>query len=392
MKRGSDSPRRPSRRAAEIHARAIVVDGHNDLPWRLRTEFASSFAEFDLASCHEDGHTDIPRLREGGVGAQFFAAYVPSEYEGRGAARIALEQVDLIKRMATRYPDLEMACSTGEVQRIARSGKIAVLIAIEGGHAIENSLGVLRMFYELGARYMTLTHASSTDWADAATDEARHGGLTEFGEEVVREMNRLGMLVDISHVSVETMEDVLRVSEAPVIASHSGARAINNHSRNVPDDILRRMAEQGGVVMPNFYSGFVVPEAADIARDMFDVLRALRLECGDDEDAVDEAWRQWAAEHPIPRGTVSDVANHIDRIVEVAGLDHVGLGSDFDGITVTPVGLEDVSTFPAITEELLRRGYTEDGIRKILGGNVLRALAGAEDVAQQSGTSPAAAL
>ncbi|MEE9132590.1 MAG: dipeptidase [Gemmatimonadota bacterium] len=377
---------RPSRRAAEIHARAIVVDGHNDLPWRLRTEFASSFAEFDLGSRHEDGHTDIPRLREGGVGAQFFAAYVPSEYEGHGAARIALEQVDLIKRMAIRYPDLEMACSTGDVQRIARSGKIAVLIAIEGGHAIENSLGVLRMFYELGARYMTLTHASSTDWADAATDEARHGGLTEFGEEVVREMNRLGMLVDISHVSVETMEDVLRVSEAPVIASHSGARAINNHSRNVPDAILSRMAEQGGVVMPNFYSGFVVPEAADMARDMFDVLRALRVEYGDDEDAVDEAWREWAAEHPIPRGTVSDVVNHIDRIVEVAGLDHVGLGSDFDGITVTPVGLEDVSTFPAITEELLRRGYTEDGITKILGGNVLRALAGAEDVARQSGS------
>lgn len=377
---------RPDRRAAEIHARAIVVDGHNDLPWRLRTEFASSFAEFDLGSRHEDGHTDIPRLREGGVGAQFFAAYVPSEYEGRGAARIALEQVDLIKRMAIRYPDLEMACSTGDVQRIARSGKIAVLIAIEGGHAIENSLGVLRMFYELGARYMTLTHASSTDWADAATDEARHGGLTEFGEEVVREMNRLGMLVDISHVSVETMEDVLRVSEAPVIASHSGARAINNHSRNVPDDILRRMAEQGGVVMPNFYSGFVVPEAADRARDMFDVLRALRVEYGDDEDAVDEAWREWAAEHPIARGTVSDVVNHIDRIVEVAGLDHVGLGSDFDGITVTPVGLEDVSTFPAITEELLRRGYTEDGITRILGGNVLRALAGAEDVARQSGS------
>jgi membrane dipeptidase len=377
---------RPSRRAAEIHARAIVVDGHNDLPWRLRTEFASSFAEFDLGSRHEDGHTDIPRLREGGVGAQFFAAYVPSEYEGHGAARIALEQVDLIKRMAIRYPDLEMACSTGDVQRIARSGKIAVLIAIEGGHAIENSLGVLRMFYELGARYMTLTHASSTDWADAATDEARHGGLTEFGEEVVREMNRLGMLVDISHVSVETMEDVLRVSEAPVIASHSGARAINNHSRNVPDAILSRMAEQGGVVMPNFYSGFVVPEGADMARDMFDVLRALRVEYGDDEDAVDEAWREWAAEHPIPRGTVSDVVNHIDRIVEVAGLDHAGLCSDFDGITVTPVGLEDVSTFPAITEELLRRGYTEDGITKILGGNVLRALAGAEDVARQSGS------
>ena len=368
--------------AAKIHARAIVVDGHNDLPWRLRMEFASSLDEFDLSLRHEDGHTDIPRLRDGGVGAQFFAAYVPSEIE-EGAARYATEQIELIKRLAARYPDLEMAYSVDDVRRIVESDKIAALIGIEGGHTIENSLAVLREFYELGVRYMTLTHASNTDWADAATDEPRHDGLSEFGEDVVREMNRLGMLVDISHISAEAMKDVLRVSEAPVVASHSGALAINDHARNIPDDVLRLVAENGGVVMVNFYSGFVVPEAADIVRNMFDVVRDLRAKYGDDDEAVDEGWRAWSAENPVPQGTVGDLVDHIDHIVSQAGIDHVGLGSDFDGITVSPVGLEDVSKFPAITEELLHRGYTEEDIVKILGENCLRVLAVAESVAQQ---------
>jgi membrane dipeptidase len=375
-------------RAAAIHERAILVDGHNDLPWRLRSEFDSDFDRFDLAARHDDGHTDIPRLSEGGVDAQFFAAYVPSEYTGRSPARVALEQIDLIRRMADRYPDLEMAYTADDVRRIADSGKIAVLVGIEGGHTIEGSLAVLRMFYALGARYMTLTHASTSDWADAATDEARHGGLSEFGEQVVREMNRLGMLVDISHVSAETMDDVLRVSRAPVVASHSGARAINDHPRNVPDSVLRRIAENGGVVMVNFYSGFVVPEAADIVREMFDVVRELRARYGDDDAAVDSAWRAWSAEHPIPRGTVGDLVDHIDHIVRLAGIDNVGLGSDFDGISVSPEGLEDVSRFPAITEELLRRGYGEEEVAKVLGGNVLRAMAEAERVARRLAAAP----
>ncbi len=372
------SPLETRARARQIHQSALVVDGHNDLPWRLRSQFRSSFERFDLAGRHPDGHTDIPRLREGGVGAQFFAAFVPSEYEGRGAARVALEQIDLIHRMVGRYPELELAVTADQAREAHRRGKIVVLAAVEGGHAIENSLGVLRNFARLGARYMTLTHASTTDWADAATDEPVHGGLSEFGEQVVREMNRLGMLVDISHVSVETMAQVLQISQAPVIASHSGAHAINDHPRNVPDEILRRLAANGGVVMVNFSSGFLVPEAADVVRDMFDVRRELRAEAAGDETAFEAGWLAWLEAHPVPRGSVAHVADHIEHIVSVAGIDHVGLGSDFDGISVVPEGLEDVSRFPEVTEELVRRGYTEGQIRKILGENVLRVLAAAE--------------
>jgi membrane dipeptidase len=369
-----------ARNAAELHKRAIVIDGHNDLPWRLLAKVGSSF---DLAVRHEDGHTDIPRLREGGVDGQFFAAYVPSDCEGPGAARIALEQIDLIRQMVARYPDFELALSAADVRRIAGSGKIATLIGVEGGQAIENSLGVLRMFYALGARYLTFTHIDSTDWADAATDEPRHGGLSEFGEEVVREMNRLGMLVDISHVSADTMADALRVSEAPIVATHSGARAVNSNSRNVPDDILSQISENGGLVMVNFYSGFVVPEAADVARDMLRAYREARTQFGEDSAAVENTMRQFEEEHPIPSGTVSDLVDHIDHIVEVAGIDHAGLGSDFDGIINSPEGLEDVSKFPAITEELVRRGYSDPDIVKILGGNILRVMEGAEEVARQ---------
>ncbi len=378
-----------SERAAAIRARAILVDGHNDLPWRVRSEFDSSFDLLDISARRADGHTDIPRLREGGVGAQFFAAYVPVDYIERGAARVALEQIDLIRRMVARYPELEMAYSAQDVRRVVGSGKIAALIGIEGGHAIENSLGALRMFYDLGVRYMTLTHASTIDWADAATDEERHGGLTAFGEQVVREMNRLGMLVDISHVSAETMRDVLRVTEAPVIASHSCARAIADHPRNVPNDVLRMLASNGGVIMVNFYSGFVVPEAAPIVEDMFEVQRRLRAEHPGDDAAFERAWSEWQAANPIPRGGVGHVVDHIDHIVQVAGVDHVGLGSDYDGVTQLPEGLEDVSKFPAITEELLRRGYSDGDILKILGANALRALEAAEDAASRlQGSGP----
>ncbi len=317
--------------------------------------------------------------------AQVFAAFVPSDYAQRGAARLALEQIDLVKRLVTRYRDFELARSAGDVRRIAEAGKIAVVIAVEGGHTIENSLAVLRSFAELGVRYLTLTHLANNDWADSATDEPRHGGLTEFGEAVVRQMNRSAMLVDISHVSAETMADVLRVSEAPVIASHSGARAVNDHPRNVPDDILHRVAENGGLVMVNFFPGFIVPEAAETVRDLLSVERELRAKYGDDEAVLEEAARAWWAEHPIPRGGVGHVVDHIDHIVRVAGIDHVGLGSDFDGVPEVPVGLEDVAKLPAITEELVGRGYSEAGITKILGGNFLRVLAQAEDVARHLG-------
>ncbi len=371
--------------AAELHRRALVIDGHNDLPWRLRIEFESSLDRFDLAARHPDGHTDIPRLREGGVKAQVFAAFVPSSYAGRGAARVALEQIDLVKRLVARYPDLELARSAADVRRIAEGGKIAAVIAVEGGHTIENSLAVLRTFADLGVRYLTLTHLANNDWADSATDEPRHGGLTEFGRAVVREMNRTGLLVDISHVSPATMADTLEVSEAPVIASHSGALAINDHARNVPDEILRRIAENGGVVMVNFFPGFVVPEAAESVRDLLRVERELRAKHGDDEVALEEAARAWWIEHPIPRGGVGHVVDHIDHIVQVAGVDHVGLGSDFDGVPEVPEGLEDVSKFPAITSELVARAYSDTEITKILGGNFLRVLAKAEDVARHLG-------
>jgi len=371
-------------RVAELHQTAILVDGHNDLPWRLRDEFDSDLDRFDIGSRHTDGHTDIPRLRDGGVDAQFFAAYVPGAYAERGiAVEATLEQIDLIHRLTRRYPDFELARTAEDIRRTAGSGKIAVLIAVEGGHSIGSSLGVLRMYHELGARYMTLTHADNNEWADAATQEPEHGGLTAFGEDVVREMNRLGMLVDVSHVSAETMEDVLRVSRAPVIASHSNARAVNDHPRNVPDPIIRRMADDGGVVMVNFSSGFIVPEAADVVRDMFAAWRAAMTEHPDDRAAQKAAQRSWEQEHPVPRGTVSHVVDHIDHIVRLTGPDHVGLGSDFDGVSVVPEGLEDASRYPAITAELVRRGYADEDVVKVLGGNVLRAMEAVETVARQ---------
>ncbi len=361
-----------SETARRIHESAILIDGHNDLPYKLRGRSDSGFEELDIANSQPSLQTDIPRLIAGGVGAQFWAAFVPVDTIAKGgAARYCLEQIDLIHRMVRHYPDVfEMAYTADDIERIRKTGKIASLIGIEGGHAIENSLAVLRMFYDLGARYMTLTHADTLDWADAATDEARHGGLNELGEQVVLEMNRLGMLIDISHVSPETMHDVLRVSRAPVIASHSSARAVADHVRNVPDDVLRELARNGGLVMVNFFSGFIDPEAVRVTRDVFNVMRELRAKFPDDED-YENAQSKWRRENPIPRGTVGTLVDHIDHIVKVAGIDYVGIGSDYDGITVLPEGLEDVSTYPAITQELVNRGYYENDIHKILGGNLL---------------------
>jgi membrane dipeptidase len=368
-------------RARRLHAQVPLVDGHNDLPWEIREKGGSDPARMNPENALPQQMTDVPRLRAGGVGGVFWAAYVPVDYMGHGAARVAMEQIDLIHRMTEQSPSLELALTAADVRRIHRRGKIASLIGIEGGHAIENSLGALRQFYAMGVRYMTLTHVTTTDWADAATDSARHGGLTPFGEEVVREMNRLGMLVDLSHVSAETMRDALRVSQAPVIFSHSSAQAIADHPRNVPDDVLQMVRANGGIVMVNFYSGFTDPRAAAVMHDMVYVERRFKAEHPNDPATADSLYDQWRLAHPIPRGTVRTVADHVDHLVKVAGIDHVGLGSDFDGISTTPVGLEDVSKFPNLTAELLRRGYSDDDVKKILGLNLLRVMGQAEQVA-----------
>lgn len=369
--------------ALRLHRECLVFDGHNDLPWMMRTKAGSSFNRADIAEPQPQFHTDIARLRKGGVGAQFWSAYVPVETRvQKRSAHYVMEQIDLINRMVKRYPDVfEAAKTADDVERIHKSGKIASLIGIEGGHAIENSLALLRMYHDLGVRYMTLTHSDTLDWADSATDEAKHNGLTPFGEDVVRTMNELSMLVDVSHVSAETMKDVLRVSRAPIIASHSSARAIAPHPRNVPDDVLRLIKDNGGVVMVNYYSGFVVPESARRMIAMFDVRRELRKKFTDDKE-YEAAVAAWRKEHPIEPGTIHDVVDHIDHIVKIAGVDHVGLGSDYDGVTTLPDQLQDVSTYPYITQALLDRGYGENDVRKILGGNALRVLRDAERVAR----------
>lgn len=380
LKADDDSPTvSVSARAAKVHAGSILFDGHNDLPWKLRMEGDVGFSRLDISKRLKETQTDIPRLRAGGVKAQFWSVFIPSDHDH--PARTVIEQIDLVHRMAERYPeDLEMAYSADDVERISRSGKIACLIGIEGGVAIEQNLALLRMFYKLGARYMTLTHGKTLPWADSATDVPKHDGLTPFGERVVREMNRLGMLVDISHVSKETMIDVLRIAKAPVIASHSSSFAVCPRPRNVEDDVLRSVAENRGVIMVNFFSGFVVAEYGR----MYDKARQDLLEkFPDDKNAFWKGIDEWYETHKPPRGTVADVANHIDHIVKTAGIDHVGIGSDFDGIAVWPVGLDDVSSFPRITEELLRRGYSEADIHKILGGNVLRAFREAATIAER---------
>jgi membrane dipeptidase len=366
-----------------IHREGLLIDGHNDIPWMLREKADLSFDRIDLRKPQPRLHTDIPRLIKGGVGAQFWSAYVPADTAKKGTAvKLTLEQIDVIKRMVATYPDtFEMAYTADDIERIHKSGKIASLIGVEGGHSIDNSLGVLRMLYALGVRYMTLTHSETLDWADSATDKPLHNGLTPFGEQVVREMNRLGMLVDISHVSAVTMKHALRVSQAPLIASHSSAYALAQHPRNVPDDVLLLVKQNNGVVMVNFFSGFIVPEAARAMQEMFQSLRELRAKYPNEKDFA-AAMELWRKEHPIPSGSVHHVVDHIEHIIKVAGIDHVGLGSDFDGINRVPKQLEDVSCFPYITQELLNRGYKKEEIYKVLGGNVLRVLRDAERVAK----------
>jgi len=366
--------------ARRIHAEALIFDGHNDLPGALR----GRFDDVDISQEQTGLHTDIPRLLAGNVGAQYWSVWVPASLDKTGGAlHQTVEQIDLVYRMAARYPDVfEMAFGTDDIERIRREGKIACLIGAEGGHSMEASLGCLRMLYQLGVRYMTLTHADTLSWADSATDEPESDGLSEFGEDVIREMNRLGMLIDISHVSTATMKDALRISQAPVIASHSSAYAVAQHARNVPDDVLALVAANRGVIMVNFFSGFVVPESALAMAEMFGARRELRAKHTDDGE-FEQAFQEWRDAHPMEAGELSDVVDHIDHIAKVAGVDCVGLGSDYDGVTMLPRGLEDVSTYPAITQELLDRGYSEVDIKKILGGNALRALREAELVAQR---------
>jgi membrane dipeptidase len=369
--------------ALKIHREAIVIDGHNDLPWRLR-ETDMEFRKIDLNKNQPDFHTDIPRLVKGGVGAQFWSAYVPADTRKKGTAvRDTLEQIDVIHRMVKAYPDtFEMADTADDIVRIRKKGKIASLIGVEGGHSIDNSLGVLRMLYELGVRYMTLTHSETLDWADSATDKPKSNGLSEFGEQVVREMNRLGMLVDISHVSEATMKHAIRVSKAPVIASHSSAFALADHPRNVPDDVLKMIAKSDGVVMVNFFPGFITPEGARASRDIFQAARDLK-EKYPNEKEFQAALKEWRKEHPMPTGSVHTVVDHIEHIIKAAGVDHVGLGSDYDGIGAVPKQLEDVSCYPYITQELLNRGYSKDDIIKILGGNLLRVMHKVEGMAAE---------
>ena len=374
--------------AQDYHARAVailrtvpLIDGHNDIPDAIRER--GGLDSVDFAVNQPKLMTDIPKLRAGLVGAQFWAAYVPvtTIHGGEHPAVYALEQIDLIHRLCHRYPGTFAAALTAaDVERNFAAGKISCLIGIEGGHAIENSLGALRMFYRLGVRYMTLTHWETIDWADAATDSAKHGGLTPFGEEVVREMNRLGMLVDLSHVSDATMVDAIRVSRAPVFFSHSSARTLANHVRNVPDSILTMVRADGGVVMVNFNPAFV-SEAARVYQDSLQQrARALRA-AGVDSAALADSARAWEAR--APRATLRQVADHIEHIRDVAGVDAVGLGSDFDGITQVPGGLEDVSKFPDLIAELLRRGWSEQDVRKVAGLNALRVLRAAERVAAE---------
>ena len=370
----ADEPPVVSERARKIHESGLLFDGHNDLPWRLRAAGDMAFDSIDIAKRLDSGQTDIPRLREGGLKAQFWSVYIPSDHAN--PARTVTEQIDLVHRMVERYPDdFAMAYSADDVERVVKSGKIASLIGIEGGVAIEDDLAQLRSFARLGARYMTLTHNKTLDWADAATDDPKHDGLNPFGERVVKEMNRLGMLVDVSHVSPATMVDVLRVSRAPIIASHSSAKALAPHPRNVPDEILKEIPKNGGVIMVNFFSGFIVPEAGR----QWQERRELQAKYPDRAE-YRKALAEYNKTHPMPRGSIKDVADHIDHIAKVAGIDHVGIGSDFDGITSVPVGLEDVSTYPRLTQELLNRGHSESDIHKILGGNVLRAFRKAGEV------------
>jgi membrane dipeptidase len=383
----SDPPRDEKlwKKALELQRKSIVVDTHNDVLSFMTDN------DYDLGvSSVGKYHTDIARMKQGGLTAEFFSVYIDRKYatEG-GSARRALDMIDYVYRAAEKYPnDLMMAYSTDDIRRAKKQKKIAALMGIEGGHAIEDSLMALRDFYRLGVRYMTLTHNNTNNWADSCCDTAKHNGLSDFCKEVVREMNRIGMLIDVSHVSDKTMSDVFDISAAPIIASHSSARALGDRPRNIPDDLLKRFTKNGGVVMVNFYPGFIDQKVVIASRERDARLKPqmdeLRARYKDDPKKFEEEQSKLLAANPLPATPLSALIDHFDHIAKVAGVDHVGIGSDFDGVPSLPVGMEDISKLPVITYELLKRGYSEQDVRKILGENFMRAFAQAERVAAAS--------
>jgi membrane dipeptidase len=367
--------------ARNLLRRVPLVDGHNDLPWAIRAGFGSDPVLAALTRPVRETQTDLPRLSEGGVAAQFWSVYVPGTLTGDAAVTAVLEQIDIVHRMIQAYPEhLELALTAADVQRAFAAGKIASLLGAEGGHSIASSLGVLRALYGLGVRYMTLTHNSNVGWADSATDTPDAGGLTDFGRAVVREMQRIGMLVDLSHVAPSTMRDALDVAGAPVIFSHSSARALCDHPRNVPDEVLARLAVNGGVCMVTFVPAFVSPECAAWQAGLLAELDRRGLDRRD-MSAWDAVAPEWEAAHPVPEATLTQVADHIDHVRAVAGIDHIGIGGDYDGSAAMPTGLSDVSGYPALFAELLTRGWTEPDCAALAGGNLLRVLRDAENAA-----------
>lgn len=385
------------RRVERVLAKTPLIDGHNDVPWQVRSRAGLVLEALpldrDTRQLDPPMHTDLPRLREGRAGAVFWSVWVPTSLDGPEAVLTTLEQIDVVHQLVARWPDtFGLATTADEVIRLHREGRIASLIGVEGGHAIGESLGALRVMRAAGAAYLTLTHWRSTPWADAATDAPRHDGLTPFGEEVVRELNRLGMLVDLSHVSAATMRDALRVTEAPVIFSHSGAASINPHPRNVPDEVLDLVKSNGGVVMIDFLPAYVSEAVARHGADRAAARARLESLHLGDPPAVTAGLAAWDEENPAPRATLGQVADHADAIRNRIGAAHVGLGSDFDGMEGAPVGLEDVSRVPDLLVELARRGWTDEELAGIAGGNVLRVMREAEAVAARLADRPPSSM
>lgn len=385
---GARAGRPISREAARAHAVELLsttplVDGHNDLPWAIREQagMERDVEAYDLRK-PTPHQTDLARIRSGRLGGQFWSVYIPGDIKDSGYARVQLEQIDIARRVIARYPEvLVPAFTAADVRSAFKNKRVGSLLGMEGGHAIENSLGSLRAYYDLGVRYMTLTHNVTLDWADAAADTAKHGGLTKFGREVVREMNRMGMLVDLSHVSPAVMSNALDIAEAPIMFSHSSARALVDHPRNVPDSILARLPKNGGVVMVNFYPPFNSPAIRTRTLDRAALLAATRRRLGADTAAINREMRAWDAANPAPKATLGDIANMIDHIHKVAGPDHVGIGSDYDGVDDDlPIGLEDLSNYPDLFAELIVRGWSDADLRKLAGENILKALETAEKV------------
>ncbi|GAA2254211.1 MULTISPECIES: dipeptidase [Kitasatospora] len=370
-------------RARAVLRDTPVVDGHNDLPWAMRAQVGYDLDALDLAGDQSPRlHTDLGRLAEGGVGGQFWSVYVPSSYTGDQAVSATLEQIDFVRALTERYPDrLRLALTAQDLETARTEGRIASLMGAEGGHSINCSLATLRALHRLGVRYLTLTHNDNVPWADSATDEPAAGGLTAFGEEVVREMNRLGMLVDLSHVSADTMRDALRVSEAPVIFSHSSARAVCDHPRNIPDDVLAQLPANGGVAMATFVPKFILPEAIAWTRAADENMRAHGFHPLETTPAAMEVQHAYEATRPRPVATPATVADHLDHMREVAGIDHIGIGGDFDGTAFLPAGLDDVSGYPNLIAELLHRGWSQVDISKLTWHNAVRVLRDAESVA-----------